>query len=238
MYVLDLTLPTPEANLALDEALLLDAEAGRLGEGLRFWEAPSYAVVLGAACPLAAEVDEAACAREQVPILRRCSGGGTVLLGPGCLAFSLVLSMEPLALRDVTHSYVYILERLRRTLLPAVPDLVLAGTSDLAVGGLKVSGNSQRRMRSHLLHHGTLLYGFDTSRVQKHLHLPARAPAYRANRRHTDFLTNLPLSQLALKQALQTAWGANGELADWPSDRTNELVARKYANPAWIRRRQ
>src|SRR5256885_263698 len=35
MYFLDLTLPSAEANLALDEALLLAAEDGRGGEVLR-----------------------------------------------------------------------------------------------------------------------------------------------------------------------------------------------------------
>ena len=48
MHRLDLTLPDLAANLALDEALLLAAEAGQFGEVLRFWEWPSPAVVLGA----------------------------------------------------------------------------------------------------------------------------------------------------------------------------------------------
>src|SRR5437667_5341974 len=90
MRFLDLTLPTAAENLALDEALLLEAEAGRGGEVLRLWEWSRYAVVLGAGCRLA-EVDEAACAADAVPILRRASGGGTVLLGPGCLCYTLVL---------------------------------------------------------------------------------------------------------------------------------------------------
>src|SRR5262249_3750643 len=37
MQLLDLTLDTPVANLALDEALLLEAEAGAVGAVLRFW---------------------------------------------------------------------------------------------------------------------------------------------------------------------------------------------------------
>src|SRR5947208_11415629 len=94
MRLLDLTLPSAAANLALDEALLLEAEAGRGGEVLRLWEWPAPAVVLGSACVLRDDVDEDACAAGGVPILRRSSGGGTVLLGSGCLCFSLVLAME------------------------------------------------------------------------------------------------------------------------------------------------
>ena len=49
MFVLDATLGALAENLALDEALLLAAEAGG-PEVLRLWEWPSPAVVLGAGC--------------------------------------------------------------------------------------------------------------------------------------------------------------------------------------------
>ena len=44
----DLSLSSPAENLALDEALLLTAEAGAAGPALRFWEWPGYTVVVGA----------------------------------------------------------------------------------------------------------------------------------------------------------------------------------------------
>src|SRR5262245_6525617 len=79
---------------ALDEALLLAAEAGEAGEVLRFWEWPSPAVVLGAGGSIPIDVNEPACRADGVPIHRRASGGGTVLLGRGCLLFSLVLRYD------------------------------------------------------------------------------------------------------------------------------------------------
>src|SRR5262245_56874304 len=113
MQFLDLTLPTPAENLALDEALLVEAEAGRGGESLRLWEYPRPMVVLGAACRLADDVHEAHCHDANIPILRRSSGGGTVMLGAGCLCFSLVLSYDRSpSLGDIRSSYAFILERL------------------------------------------------------------------------------------------------------------------------------
>src|SRR4051794_15913181 len=113
MKALALTLATPADNLALDEALLLSGEAGEGGEVLRLWEWPGPAVVLGAGCRLAQDVDEAACAADGVPVLRRASGGGTVLLGPGCLCYSLVLRYDRAPeLAHIPTSYVYILDRL------------------------------------------------------------------------------------------------------------------------------
>src|SRR5262245_53661131 len=93
MHFLDLTLPSLAENLALDEALLLESEAGRGDEVLRLWEWRDDAVVLGAGCRLTDDVHEAACREDGIPIARRASGGGTVLLGRGCFIFSLVLKL-------------------------------------------------------------------------------------------------------------------------------------------------
>lgn len=237
MDYLDLTLPTPEANLALDEALLLEAEAGRADEVLRSWELPNHAVVLGSSCRLAADVDEATCAADGVPVLRRSSGGGTVLLGPGCLAYSLVLAMEQPPLRDVTHSYLYILERIGRALTDDERTVIPAGTSDLALGDTKVSGNSQRRLRTHVLHHGTVLYNFEIAHIGRYLKPPERQPAYRRGRNHEGFVSNLPLSAAQIKERLRQAWSAHQDRPDWPRAAVERLVREKYANPAWTRRR-
>src|SRR5262245_5808125 len=114
MQFLDSTLPTAVANLALDEALLLRAEAHLGGEILRLWEWPTPAVVLGAGCRLAEDANEPACAAAGVPILRRASGGGTVLLGQGCLLFTLILAYgRSSALETIPSSYLYILGRTR-----------------------------------------------------------------------------------------------------------------------------
>src|SRR5437879_4103551 len=102
MHFLNLTLATLAENLALDEAMLLQAEAAASGEVLRIWEWPEPAVILGSGSRLAEDVDEATCQANRVPILRRASGGGTVLLNAGCLCYSLVLSYDRSpALREV-----------------------------------------------------------------------------------------------------------------------------------------
>src|SRR6185503_13795422 len=81
MHVLDLTLPRLEENLALDEALLLAAEAGG-PDVLRFWEWTGPGVVIGAGGRWREEAQVEACESDGVPILRRSSGGGSVVLGP------------------------------------------------------------------------------------------------------------------------------------------------------------
>jgi lipoate-protein ligase A len=86
MKLLDLTLPTPEENLALDEALLDEADAaGRPLETLRLWEPRQTFVVVGRSSSLEREVRLDRCRERGLPILRRVSGGAAIVAGPGCL---------------------------------------------------------------------------------------------------------------------------------------------------------
>ena len=233
MTLLDHTLPDAAANLALDEALLLAAEDGTGGEVLRLWENPGYAVVLGAGGSAAADVNVPACAADGVPILRRASGGGPVVVGPGCLCFSLVLAYSRAPeMHAIGPSARYILDPLAAALGAAIEAI-----SDLAVNGVKFSGSAQQRKRKHFLHHGTLLCGFDLDRISRYLTVPERQPDYRRNRPHEEFVTNLPLGADALKQLLVAAWRPEGLYDPVPLERVQELVAEKYGRDEWNRRR-
>lgn len=238
MRLLDLTLPTPAENLALDEALLLAAEESDAGEVLRLWELPALAVVVGSGGSVEIDVNVAACAADGVPVLRRASGGGTVLLGPRCLCFSLVLSTEAEpGLGDIRASNRYVLGRVSRALRGVVPGAGVEGTSDLATGGRKFSGNAQQRKRRHFLHHGTLLCGFDLSLVGRYLNPPERQPEYRRDRRHDEFVTNLPATVSEVKRLLVEEWQPAGEYEPVPLDAVARLVGEKYSRDEWNRRR-
>jgi lipoate-protein ligase A len=235
MHHMDLTLPTVAENLALDEALLLEAEENGAGEVLRFWHWDRPAVVLGAGGSIADDVNETSCQQDGVPILRRASGGGTVLLGHGCLCITLVLATarDP-ALQGIRNSYRYISSRICAAL--DVRGLEQAGISDLAIAGRKVSGSAQERKRSFILHHATLLHDFDASLVERYLRQPARQPDYRRKRSHAEFMANLPLDADTLHQRLRDGWSAEGNMTP-PLQRVRELVEQKYGSDAWLRRR-
>src|SRR2546427_554577 len=94
MYYSNLTFPTPQENLACDEALLDSCEDGLSDELLRFWEPMQHFVVVGYGNKVHTEVNVPFCRISNTPILRRCTGGGTVLQGPGVLNYSLILRIE------------------------------------------------------------------------------------------------------------------------------------------------
>jgi lipoate-protein ligase A len=235
---LDLTLPTPEENLALDEALLITAESDGRAEFLRLWESASYFVVLGKNCSVSEDVWVERCQADGVPILRRVSGGGTVLQGPGCLNFAVILPYDrSQELSGVQSSFQYVLERVRAALAELGLRVELAGTSDLVLGDRKFCGNAQRRQRTHLLHQGSILHHFDLAAVARYLHEPQRQPAYRGSRDHLSFLTNLPADPPLLRERLRAAWGASDVSTRGPSELVKQLVAERYAQQAWNFRR-
>ena len=205
MIIRDISFDDPLTNLQQDDQMLCAAESGQAGEVLRFWESPSVFVVMGRSGEMDQDVDVNTAQADGVPVLRRSSGGGTEVQGPGCLNFALVLSrnLRP-ELSLINRSYRYILDQILAALqslqIPAefrpVCDLVLAGTER------KFSGNAQRRGRVFLLHHGTILYNFDLSLVTRYLKMPARMPEYRKSRSHADFVVNIPVSRLEIIEAV------------------------------------
>jgi lipoate-protein ligase A len=188
MDVVCWTAPTVAANLALDEALARSARsAGR--HLLRFWWGGPPAVVMGANERPAQVADVAACARVGVEVLKRCTGGGTVLQTRGVLNYSLVTpAPERLDLKAGFRAGADVICAILAAFsVTGVPE----GTSDVAVEGRKISGNAQARRWKASLVHGTLLVDFDVDLAEQVLRYPAREPAYRRGRGHREFLITL-----------------------------------------------
>lgn len=232
---LDLTLPTPAENLALDEALLDEAEAAPgPREVLRVWEPSAPCVVLGRSSSAAVEVELELARARGIPVLRRASGGATIVTGPGCLMYAVVLSYErhPQA-RSLARAHGLVLGRLESALAAVVSDVARAGTSDLVWRRRKFSGNSLRCRRTHFVYHGTLLYDFDLELIARVLRHPPREPTYRGGRPHGEFVVNLPLTRDQLLATVVRAWDDPPPTLAWPRERAARLIDERYGRAAW-----
>jgi lipoate-protein ligase A len=235
MKYLDRTLCTPQENLAGDEALLDWCEEGSAEEILRFWEPRQHFVVLGYSNRTRTEVNLESCKSLGITVLRRCSGGGTVLQGPGCLNYALLLKIHgDSPLTNIANANAFIMNRNRNALNSLLDGKVLIqGCTDLTLQEVKFSGNSQRRKRHFLLFHGSFLLNLDFALVEQVLPMPAQQPQYRCRRTHKDFLINLNLPADNIKEALKRAWSAGEALEEIPEKRVKQLVQEKYATDAW-----
>ena len=229
-------LNTAQQLLALDEAALDHVDEFGGSGLLWFWESPSHWVVVGYGQSIAREVHVEACNRDSIPIYRRCSGGGTVVQGPGCLNYGLALpiGLDP-DLESITGANRWIMERQRRALAGLLQgNVTIEGHTDLAVDGRKFSGNAQRRKRTALLFHGTFLHHFELPLISRWLAFPSAQPGYRSSRDHLDFVTNTGLDSEAIRTAVQAEW--NGLGTRFPDDVTTRIPAlleSRYAKPDW-----
>ena len=236
MKRLDLTLPSPAEVLAADEVFLDAAENGGGGETILFWEPRETFVVVGYANKVSTEVNIAACEAKRIPIYRRCSGGGTVVQMRGGLNYSLILKInEAGETRNITTANQFIMEKNRRAIAAALPqsEISVLGHTDLCLGNVKFSGNSQRRRKNFLLFHGTLLLNCDLMLISELLLMPSFQPDYRASRPHSDFVTNLNLPATQVKAALTKAWNANENLKNPPLEQISKLAREKYSTSEW-----
>jgi len=241
MRLLDLSFDTPGENLAMDEAILDAVESGRSPATLRLWECPVPFVVIGSAQVLHREVQEDNCAADGVPVLRRCTAGGCVLQGPGSLNYALMLPYAEFPeTADLRQSYDFILRRMSNALSALGVSAKHEGISDLAVSGMKVSGNAQRRKKHAFLHHGTLLYRADHNGMARYLREPQNRPDYRGHRSHRDFVGELSSAPELLRAAACRAFSIEQGSAVPTGEECSgmrRLVVEKYSTAEWTRRR-
>lgn len=240
MRIFDYTFASPEENLAGDEALLEHAEA-QGGEILRFWESPQHFVALGYTNKAETEADTSTCSALNIPILRRASGGGTVLQGPRCQSYALILDIaQRPEIATIASSNAWIMERQARAVSQVLAEPIeVSGHSDLTLRGRKFAGNAQKRKRRFTLFHGTiLLEGFDLKLLARSLKMPSRQPDYRAERGHLDFVCALDIAQTDLKAAIASTWDARGELsaAEFPGETMQRLISERYGCDEWNRK--
>jgi lipoate-protein ligase A len=235
MKYLELTCADPARDLACDEALLETFEAERCDDGLlRIWQPDRYFVVLGHSNRVNGEVNVAACTAGGVPILRRTSGGGAVVQGPGCLNYSLILDSAAHKVPSIRSAFGYVLERHRQWIAELTHFAVsVAGVSDLTVDGRKFSGNAQYRKARYVLVHGTFLLAFELSLMDRYLFLPTRQPAYRENRPHVEFVSNLNVEGQVLRKCLRENWNADTDFNGLGSERIDTLVLQRYGKVDW-----
>ena len=227
------------SNLALDEALLIAAEESEMGPALRIWESATLAVILGASGRLHEDVDVNLCRSDGVTIARRSSGGGTVMIGPGALNFAVILPIDfSPGLSAVDLAQLFVLERVAEAIRQAGRPAIVQGSGDLTLNGRKFSGSAQRRLRNHFLVHASILYEFPIEAIARYLRLPKRQPAYRDQRPHDAFLTNLDLPRERVFAALKSAWlgESAAENLELPDPLVAKLIEEKFGLESWVER--
>ena len=123
---------------------------------------------------------------DNIPVIRRFSGGGTVVIDENTLFVTLICNSDDVDVDPLPKS---ILEWGQKFYASFIPNLELR-ENDFTFGELKVGGNAQYIRKGRWLLHTSFLMEYSTSKMA-YLKLPPKRPAYRKDRKHGDFLTTL-----------------------------------------------
>lgn len=180
--------PDTLREIAADFALL-DEHAATL----RVWSCRETVAVLGISRDPSLDLHLDRCEREEVAVLRRSSGGGTVLLGPGTLQYAILMPHES----GDAPGLDFVKHRASRLVIAALADAGVRAelgfdvSGDLRLGDRKIGGVALRRRRHATLLHGSILVDAELARIEHLLRHPPSEPAWRAGRPHREFLANV-----------------------------------------------
>jgi lipoate-protein ligase A len=242
-HFLDHSFQDPSLNLALEEQLLAPMIKNNPDAAtIRVWENTQPCIVLGRAEKTEQQIHLEEAQKQGVTVLRRTSGGGTVVHGPGNinLSFLLPYHLNP-KLKSIHESYNIIIGWVRAALKEAYGlDTHMKGSSDISIGELKISGTAQARKRYGLLHHLTLLVDFDIDSIANLLKEPEKRPDYRGSRKHRQFVTTLKQQGIVWDRALflkalerQIGPWSTLTLGQTDQDNCAALAQRKYQQNSW-----
>jgi lipoate-protein ligase A len=149
MYCINLESNDPFFNLAIEEFLLKNSKEEYL---ILYVNSPS--VIIGKHQTGHREVNTRFITENNIPVIRRISGGGTVYHDHGNLNFSFIRQSETGKQVDFVKYTKPVIDFLKYMGV----DAKFEGKNDLKIDGLKISGNAEHVHRNRVLHHGTLLY--------------------------------------------------------------------------------
>jgi len=149
MYCINSDTTDPFFNLAIEEILLKNSKEEFL---ILYVNDPS--VIIGKHQSGHREVNTQFITDNNIPVIRRISGGGTVFHDHGNLNYSFIRQSESGKQVDFRKYTQPVIDFLKSVGVEAL----FEGKSDLKVDGFKISGNAEHVHHNRVLHHGTLLF--------------------------------------------------------------------------------
>lgn len=141
----------PFFNIASEEYLLKNSD-----EDILFFYSNLPSVIIGKHQIHNQEVNIPFITKQQIPVIRRISGGGSVFHDSGNLNYAIISSSEK-AWVDFEKFTQPLLKLLKKMGLS--PEL--RSKSDIRLSGKKISGNASHIFKNRVLHHGSILFNTD-----------------------------------------------------------------------------
>lgn len=181
-FCLKLNSLDPFFNLATEEYMLKN-----FTEDIFIIWRSERSIVVGKHQNALAEINHEFVRNNNIHVARRLSGGGTVFHDPGNINFTFIRSVNEISevnFKVFTQPIVQSLQKLGI-------DVYTTGRNDLMVAGKKISGNAEHVYKKRVLHHGTLLFNSDLSKLKGSLNVDLSRFEDRSVQSNRSSVTNL-----------------------------------------------
>ncbi len=226
----------PYFNLATEEYVLKNFDE----DSFMLWRnAPS--IIVGKHQNTLAEINIDYVKQNNLPVVRRLSGGGAVFHDLGNLNFTFIQTGKQENLIDFRKYTLPILEVLQKMGI----DARFEGRNDLTIDGRKFSGNAEHIWKNKVLHHGTLLFSAQMPDLAKALSADPLKFQDKAVKSVRSRVTNISEHLTDGMDVMQFATRIQDhillkypearmiELSQEDHERINELVKSKYSTWEW-----
>lgn len=230
-------------NHALDEALTRRVGGGERAPTLRFWDRIEPEVVIGRFQSVRNEVDEEAARGYGVQILRRMTGGGAMFVEPeNVITYSIYAPSDLVSGMSFVESYAFLDDWVVQALRSLGIDAWYQPINDITSSNGKIGGAAQARRYGAVLHHVTMSYDLNSSRMVEVLRIGKEKLSDKgvasAEKRVGPLRqqTNLPKSAI-IERMIRIFAARHGleedELSGEEIAEAGELIRAKYGTPEW-----
>lgn len=148
----------------------------------------SPAIVMGISGKIDLLINQDLIQKKPIPIIRRFSGGGTVVVDENTCFVTLIGHanlLEGPCFPERLHTWT------EQLYAPAFHEIDFRlRENDYVAGNKKFGGNAQYLCKNRWLHHSSLLWDYEDAHMD-YLLMPPKTPKYREKRPHGDFLCRL-----------------------------------------------
>ncbi|MGA9343278.1 MAG: biotin/lipoate A/B protein ligase family protein [Rhodanobacteraceae bacterium] len=237
------TAQEPALHMALDDTLLDEVASGRRAPTLRIWEWAQPAIVIGRFQSLRNEVDADSARRHGIEVVRRISGGGAMFIEPGnTITYSIYAPLSMVAGLSFQAAYAF----MDTWVIDALSDLGIRAwyqpLNDIVSASGKIAGAAQARRGTAVLHHVTMAYDIDATKMIEVLRIGREKLSDKGTvsaQKRVDPLrsqTGLP-RQAVIARMIDTFRRHHGlgddTLRPHELARAEALVNEKFADPTW-----